>query len=313
MPGEGLYYNDMQRMSAVAESPVAVGASPEEVMRASLACLERGCRVVMATVLRRKGSTPSTPGQKLALMGDGGAVGSVGGGAVEHKVLAAMSEAMAGGRRKHLGEPWTESYELGASLGMCCGGAVEVLFEVLDPALEVLIVGAGHIGSALAPLLATIGFRVVACDHREAIVAAEPIAAGDPRSSNKVRLLHAEHDDPDVSDALGSERSASLALVMTHDHQLDQRVIEWALREGFGFVGGVGSRAKAARMRTRLEAKGFSAGDIARVEMPLGSDIGARSPAEIAVSIAGSIIRWRAAMLGTARLRTSSNVRAAAQ
>ena len=84
-------------------------------------------------------------------------------------------------------------------------------------------------------------------------------------------------------------------VVMTHDHQLDQQVIEWALRQQFSFVGGVGSRAKAARTRTRLEAKSFSQSDIDRVEMPLGYDLPARTPAEIAVSVSGSLIRWRAA------------------
>ena len=84
---------------------------------------------------------------------------------------------------------------------------------------------------------------------------------------------------------------------MTHDHQLDQAVIEWALGHGFGFVGGVGSRAKAARTRARLEAKGVGEADIARVRMPLGVDIGARSPAEIGVAIAAELVAWRAGRL----------------
>jgi xanthine dehydrogenase accessory factor len=81
---------------------------------------------------------------------------------------------------------------------------------------------------------------------------------------------------------------------MTHDHQLDQVVIEWALAAGFGFVGGVGSRAKAARTRARLEAKGVAAADIARVRMPVGVEIAARTPAEIGVAIAGELVAWRA-------------------
>jgi xanthine dehydrogenase accessory factor len=83
-------------------------------------------------------------------------------------------------------------------------------------------------------------------------------------------------------------------VVMTHDHQLDQAVVEWALARGFGFVGGVGSRAKAARTRARLEAKGVPAAEIARVRMPVGVDIGARSPAEIGVAITGELVAWRA-------------------
>jgi xanthine dehydrogenase accessory factor len=80
---------------------------------------------------------------------------------------------------------------------------------------------------------------------------------------------------------------------MTHDHALDQRAIEWGLRSGFAFVGGVGSRAKAERTRARLQAKGFSDADIARVRMPVGADIGARSPEEIAVAIAAELVAFR--------------------
>jgi xanthine dehydrogenase accessory factor len=285
-------------MDSPDDVPVPRTAPPEEVLRGALERLEDGYRVVLATVIRRRGSTPSTPGQKLVLLDRGEALGSVGGGAIELRVLRTMQEALAGGRRRTLGEPWVEQYELGASMGMCCGGAVEVMFEVMDPALRVLVVGGGHIGTALTPLLVGIGFRVVMCDHRDGVADAGRIHEG-PR----VTLLHAEHDDPDVADALGpaAARARAATLVMTHDHQLDQAVIEWALAEGFGFVGGVGSRAKAARMRARLEAKGVSPARIDAVEMPLGVDIGARSPAEIAVSIAGTVIRWRAQLLGTSR------------
>ena len=81
-------------------------------------------------------------------------------------------------------------------------------------------------------------------------------------------------------------------LVMTHDHQLDQDAIEWALRAVDALVGGVGSRAKALRTRARLEAKGFAPEDVARARMPLGVDIGARLPDEIAVSIAAELVAW---------------------
>jgi xanthine dehydrogenase accessory factor len=82
---------------------------------------------------------------------------------------------------------------------------------------------------------------------------------------------------------------------MTHDHALDQRAIEWALKAGFAFVGGVGSKAKAARTRDRLEAKGVPVADRERVRMPIGIDIGARVPDEIAVAIAGELVAWRRA------------------
>jgi xanthine dehydrogenase accessory factor len=275
-------------------------ASAATVMRAALDLIEAGKRVVVATVLERRGSTPSTPGQKLVLSSADEAIGTVGGGAVERQVLATMIDARRGVRPKGkrspatIGEPFRETYELGASMGMCCGGSVDVLFEVLDPAIVVLIVGAGHIGAVLAPMLAGLGFRVVICDQRETMI--ERFS-----SQEQLTAIYGDHDDPDVGDAIGDTCANGAAVVMTHDHQLDQQVIEWAIVAGFGFVGGVGSRAKAARTRARLEAKSFDAADVARVQMPLGLDISARLPAEIAVSICGQLIRWRAELLGTDR------------
>jgi len=261
-------------------------ASPRQVLRGMLEQLDVGGRVVVATVIRCHGSTPSSPGQKLALLEPSRAVGSVGGGAVELKVLQAMADML----EDVSSTPTTVRYELGAKLGMCCGGSVEVMIEPLEPPVDVLLAGAGHIGLSLAPLLVTLGFRVVLCDSRE-----QALQAAGLEESHLLRVICGEHDDPELLAALGAPERAA-ALVMSYDHQLDQVMIEWALRSGFAFVGGVGSRAKAARTRDRLSAKGFTAEDTARVRMPVGVAIGARSAPEIAVSIAGEMVQWRAGL-----------------
>jgi len=215
-------------------------------------------------------------------------VGTVGGGAVERVVLAAMLAALADPEAT----PRVETFRLGASLGMCCGGSADILIEPMEAQVHALIVGAGHVGVFTAPLLASLGFRVTLCDSREA--AADPARLAAPA----VRLVHADHDDPEVRRALPLRLDRAASLVMSHDHQLDHAVIAWALEQGFGFVGGVGSRAKAARTRQRLEQRGVAAADIERVRMPVGADIPARSPAEIGVAIAAELIAWRAALAG---------------
>jgi xanthine dehydrogenase accessory factor len=278
------------------ESPpiLARTAPPEEVLRAALAALDAGRRVILASVVARHGSAPSTPGQKLVLLDERTALGSVGGGAVERVVLEGMLAAL----RDPLSAPKVATFRLGASLGMCCGGSADILVEPLDPPRHVIVVGAGHVGVFTAPLLASLGFRVTLVDAREGAAEADRLAPLPPAPTavpEGVRLVHAEHDDPEVRAALPADCSRAALLVMTHDHQLDQAVVEWGLRLGFGFVGGVGSRAKAVRTRDRLEAKGFSAADMGRVRMPVGMEIGARSPAEIGVSIAGELVRWRGA------------------
>jgi xanthine dehydrogenase accessory factor len=286
-------------------------APPHEVLRAALDALDRGRRVVLASVVARHGSAPSTPGQKLVLLDAESAVGTIGGGAVERVVLDAMLKALADPRAR----PRVETFRLGAALGMCCGGSAEVLIEPLEPPLSVVVVGAGHVGAYTAPLLASLTFRVTLVDTRESAADPARLAAAPPAPSaiaEGVRLLHAEHDDPEVAAALPADLSGAAALVMTHDHQLDQAVIEWALGRGFGFVGGVGSRAKAARTRDRLEAKGFAPADVARVRMPVGADIAARSPAEIGIAIAAELVAWRAAR-ADARAREGAGAAPAAE
>jgi xanthine dehydrogenase accessory factor len=271
-------------------------ALPHEVLRSALDALDRGARVVLASVVARHGSAPSTPGQKLVLLDERTAVGTIGGGAVERVVLTRMLEALLDREVA----PRLETFRLGASLGMCCGGSVDLLIEPLEPLAHVLVVGAGHVGTFTAPLLAAAGFRVTLCDTRAA--AADPLRLAvlphpPPLTPSPVRIIHADHDDPEVRAALPLALGRAAVLVMTHDHQLDQTVIEWALSRGFGFVGGVGSRAKAARTRARLEAKGVAAADIDRVRMPVGAEISARSPAEIGIAIAAELITWRARVL----------------
>ena len=263
----------------VVHAPLTADAA--EVLRVAAEAAAIGETVLLATVLARRGSTPATPGQKLVLTSSGACVGTVGGGALERAVLRALEDRLA---QHGANAASTQTYKLGASLGMCCGGTVDVLFETIASALPVLLVGAGHVGQATAPLLARCGFAVTLADEREVWIT----RARNAVSGARVRCLDAPFDE-----AGHSLPRAAAVVAMTHDHQLDQDVIEWALREGFAFVGGVGSRGKRARTVTRLEAKRFEAALIDRVRMPVGVDIGARTPDEIAVAIVAELVRWR--------------------
>jgi xanthine dehydrogenase accessory factor len=230
----------------------------------------------MATVLARHGSAPSTPGQKLYVATDGTAVGTVGGGAVEREIIDALAVLLEGDAPKH----GVRSFKLGAELGMCCGGSVDVLLEPLVALVPCLVIGGGHVATATAPLLSRVGFAVTLVDARD--------AWGEDGRIPGVRTVVGDWDD------VGRELPKSSAiLVMTHDHALDQRAIEWALKRGFAYVGGVGSRAKAKRTSDRLEAKGFTKIDRDRVRMPIGLGVGARLPDEIAVAIAAEMVAWR--------------------
>src|SRR5262249_48818417 len=157
-------------------------------------------------------------------------------------------------------------------------GRLEVLLEPLGALVPTLIIGGGHVATALAPILGRVGFAITVVDEREEWAQEGRIPG--------VKFIAGEFDD--VGDIV--DPTSGICLVMTHDHQLDQAAIEWALKRGFKFVGGVGSRAKAERTRQRLDAKGFRKEERERVRMPLGVDIGARSPEEIAIAIAAEMI-----------------------
>jgi xanthine dehydrogenase accessory factor len=231
----------------------------------------------MATVIARHGSAPATPGQKLYLASDRTCVGTVGGGAIEREVLAALSR-MCDGRSPRTHQ--VREFKLGPELGMCCGGRAEVLIEPIDGLLPCLIVGGGHVATATAPLLARVGYAVTVVDAREAWAAEGRIPG--------ITMVEGEYDV-----LMNDFPSRGALLVMTHDHGEDQRAIEWGLTRGFAYVGGVGSRAKAERTRARLEAKGFPAADRERIRMPIGAPINARLPDEIAVAIAAEMVAWK--------------------
>jgi len=255
--------------------PQPVTATAARVLAAAASGAARGLRGAMATVLERHGSAPGTPGQKLYLAEDGTCLGTVGGGAIERETLLALLAMVRAPLAKHQ----VRTFKLGPELGMCCGGRIEMMIEPIEGVTPCLVVGGGHVGSAVAMLLLKVGFSVTVVDTRE--------GWGDEARLAGVRCIHGDHDDVEDADPRGA------CLVMTHDHQLDQDVIEWALLRGFAYVGGVGSRAKAERTRQRLEARGIPEADRARVRMPVGLAIGARSPDEIALAIAAELVAWR--------------------
>jgi xanthine dehydrogenase accessory factor len=251
-------------------------AAPARVLHVAAEKTGSGIAGAMATILERHGSAPSTPGQKMWVGADSSCVGTVGGGAIEREILESLS--LLANSKNPIHE--IRTFSLGAELGMCCGGRVVALLEPIAGLIPCLIVGGGHVATALAPLLARVGFAVTVVDARE--------AWGSEGRIEGVTCVVGDYDD------VGKTIPSSGAfLVMTHDHALDQDAIEWGLRHGFAYVGGIGSRAKAQRTRDRLAAKGFPEADIARVRMPLGLAIGARSPDEIAISVVSEMISWK--------------------
>jgi xanthine dehydrogenase accessory factor len=159
---------------------------------------------------------------------------------------------------------------------------MEVYVEPVEPIDRLVIFGAGHVARPTAALAREMGFRVTVVDARDdwATEARFPgceVVAGDPRR-------YAETLQTDARTWL---------LVVTHDHKLDQDLLETLIARDYAWFGLIGSRAKAAKFFLRLRAAGVDEALFARVSSPVGLDIGAETPAEIAVSIAAEMVRVR--------------------
>ncbi|MBI5533567.1 MAG: XdhC family protein [Deltaproteobacteria bacterium] len=265
--------------------PIPVGATPAEVLRRATEALSRCIDCCVATVIARSGSAPSTPGQKLILCSDGQAAGTVGGGGVERAVVERMLQIL--GQAE--GGPTLLSYNLHKDLAMECGGTVDLLVEPMWSSTPVLVVGAGHVGFCVAQILPKLGFSVILIDERSSTLVPERVAL---LEGVRTRL-------GTPAQVAGDVPRRGAVVVATHEHARDVDAVVWAAMEGFAYVGGVGSRAKAVRVQDVLREKGVTFD----VKMPIGIDIGARTPEEIAVSIAGELIRWRAQTPGAVRNR----------
>jgi xanthine dehydrogenase accessory factor len=236
-----------------------------------------GQRVVLCTVVDSSGSVPQRPGARLALAADGGLIGTIGGGAVEQLVLEAARELLKRGGTKLL------STHLTRDLGMCCGGRLTVFLQTVDPAEKLFLFGAGHVARPLAARAKEVGFRVTVIDER-------------PEWANVERFPTADEllvEPPlDIVAELPFDERASLCVV-THDHRLDQEIVEACLRRPYRYLGVIGSRRKAEMFRERLRAKGFPEPRVAAVHCPMGVAINAQTPEEIAISICGELIAVR--------------------
>lgn len=258
-------------------------AGPVEILATASALLARGVDACMATVIGAEGSSPSTPGQKLVLGADGTMLGTVGGGGVEREAVDRMKALLDEGSAT----PISQWYALAKDLSMACGGRVHLLFEPMSSATPLLLIGAGHIGSALATMLPRLGFRVIVTDERPAAVDAERAATW-PN-------VDARHGPP--GEVANDVPLKAPVVVATHSHELDEAALVWAVDRGHAYIGGVGSRRKAAKLRKTLQERGVPEERVRQVRMPVGLQLGGRTPEEIALSIAAELVAWRAGNL----------------
>jgi xanthine dehydrogenase accessory factor len=247
----------------------------ELILKATLEILAQGGRGALATVTRTSGSTPQRPGARLLLRPDGTALGTVGGGAIEQAVIEELHDV------RRINQARYVTHELGYDLGMCCGGRMELFLEPIESAPRLVLFGAGHIARPTAALARNVGFEVSVVDEREELNTEERFPGCTRQLAAPASFLRGPPLGP-----------RDWLVIVTHDHRLDEETLGLALGLAPRYIGLVGSRRKVFRLMQRIAAR---QGQLAldRVYAPVGLDIGAIGPEEIAVSIVGELVALR--------------------
>ncbi|MBM3327885.1 MAG: XdhC family protein [Calditrichaeota bacterium] len=243
--------------------------------------IEAGERFALVTIVKATGSTPRKEGSRMLVDPAGDVVGSVGGAAVERLAILKALEAMASGQisRLELSLNDLEAVET----GMICGGRVELLIEPFGTGPALHLFGAGHVAQPTARLAVDLGLSVTIYDERP-----EWASAG---RFPRCRIVTGRYED--LADALMSAPDDLIA-IMTHCHADDYRVLTRVARKPCRYLGVIGSPRKSLEIKKRLSDDGFSKDEIARIECPIGLDIGSHTPVEIAIAVAGRLVQVRA-------------------
>jgi len=235
---------------------------------------------VVVTVVASKGSTPRKPGAKMLVNSDSSIVGTIGGGALEHTII---DEAVAQLKAQH-SEPVLVEKQLTHELGMCCGGGVTLLMEPQVYAPRLYIFGAGHVSLALSKIASLSGCEVVVIDGRADLASSERF----PEAKNVLA-----EEPMDCINELELDSENTYAVVVTHDHGLDEDIVAELMTKTVRFLGVIGSTRKREMFRKRLASRGLEPDAIDQLHTPVGIDISAETPEEIAVSIAAQLISVR--------------------
>ncbi len=250
----------------------------QEVFAAVADALDRGEPAALVTIVSTTGSTPQRVGAKMLVFGDGRMVGTIGGGCYENDAFGKAREAILHRR------PQLVHYELSDDFaqetGLICGGQMDVYIEPIEPSPELFVVGAGHVGFHLANLAHEVGFRVHVVDDRE-------------KFANRERFPHAAEvvsEDIPAWIARAALPSHAYVVIVTRGHTNDLEALRALAPRDLRYLGLIGSRAKVARIYDELLSSAIPADVLRQVHAPIGLDIGAVTPQEIAVSILAELI-----------------------
>jgi xanthine dehydrogenase accessory factor len=248
-----------------------------DVYRKINEAMERGEAIALCTVVNSKGSTPRRVGSKMLVYEDGRIEGSVGGGEMESRVISIAREVFVSG------EPQKHTYNLTDPVrgdpGVC-GGTMEIFVEPIYPESTIVVVGGGHVGKAVVHLAKWLGFRVVLTDDREAFCSPEMVPGADAYLSGPLSKL------PEMMNV----NPYSYLVLTTRNVMVDVEGLPAIFETPAPFIGVIGSRRRWATTREKLAAVGIPEEQLERVVSPMGLELNAETPEEIAVSIMAEIV-----------------------
>lgn len=241
----------------------------------------KGQKCALATIVGVRGSIPSYPGARILIREDGSIAGTIGGGCVEAEVWSAAREVMDTEKPRRL------SFNLGQDAaydnGLICGGQLDVYVEPILPLPSAFIFGAGHISRSLARVAELAGFRVTVVDDREQFATRERFPDAD-------QVLSGEYES--VFPGLEINES-SYIIIVTRGHRDDMRVLKLAVSTPARYIAMVGSKRKVIGIIKELEKEGIPRAAFENLHAPMGLDVGAVTPEEIAISVAAEMIAVR--------------------
>jgi xanthine dehydrogenase accessory factor len=240
-----------------------------------------GRRGAVATIVNVRGSIPSFRSAKMLVRDDGSIVGTIGGGCVEAEVWQAAREVMESEKPRNLTFDLNQDPKYDA--GLVCGGTLEIFVEPVLPPADLYIFGAGHVAASLYQIAKMAGFDVTVIDDREAY-------------ANRERFPEAHQviaEDFDKAAAQLTPNESSYIVIVTRGHRDDMRMLRWAVQTSARYIGMIGSKRKTITIFKELQQEGLAADLFDRVHAPIGLDIGAITPEEIAVSITAELIATR--------------------
>ncbi len=252
----------------------------KEILTELIAAQDGGEPVSLATVVRSRGSVPRQSGAKMLVYEDGRISGTIGGGEMESRVIEEANAALIDGQTRVI--PYSLVDPKRGDPGVC-GGEVEIYIEPYAPPATLLVVGCGHVGKATAALAYWLGYQVVVTDDRAELASPENI----PQAH-----LYLPGNIEDVLGQLKIHSNTHIAL-LTRNVMVDREILPKLVKSAAPYIGIIGSRRRWQETKKMLQVDGLSEADLERFHSPIGIELNAETPEEIAVSIMAEVIMLR--------------------